>query len=294
MELSKILDNRFNLWSEILVGKSSDGEIDPNSVEGVIFAAVREIAVFEVYKDLIQVNSDSILSSPLFRESYVKNYLYIQGIRIRKLTERGGEPIFSSKNTDIYSLGRLLDNMLGMIKSGELSRKSIATYLKIPTSKEEVERLVNNDVRIDLIFAKQEHDLIDGLCNEDGCISKESKVVMELKKRILPDQNKDLSAVNGIVNKLIAHSASTESRAELRQFSYDVKKIENVIQGLSESLIFLNLLIRRAGLTSVLPEGFDTCLVGLTEDDRKIAYAAINNVRTRVQQWHENVNNWTP
>ena len=285
MKPQKTIGDSFVLWSEILDGQAKAGEVDPNSVAGVIFAAVREMAVFNAYKVVCENNASSPLNTPLFRMSYVRDYLYIQGTRIRKLTERGGKPLFADKNTDVYSLGRLLDDMLSKIKSGELTREGIAKHFGIPESKAKVERLANGPTGttsvVDMTFASIEHGLIDGLCNKSGQISLKSKVAKELKKRVLPDQNKDIQAINSTVNKLIVHAASVDSRAELEQLTYSTQNIENAIQGLAEAYLFLNSFIRRSGLSSVLPFGLNTHLVGLPASDQKVANAAIEDIQKR-------------
>lgn len=297
MKSQKSISDSFVLWSEILDGQAKDGEVDPNSAAGIIFAAVREMAVFNAYKAVCESNDSSPLNTPLFRLSYVRDYLYIQGTRIRKLTERGGKPLRADKNTDVYSLGRLLDDMLSKIKSGELTRESIAKHFGIPESKDEIEQLVNSTAGstsvVDMTFANIEHSLIDGLYTNHGQVSAKSKVAKELKKRILPDLNEDIRAINDTVNKLIVHAASAGSRSEIEQLSYSTQNIENAIQGLAEAYLFLNSLIRQSGLSSVLPFGLETYLAGLSASDKKIAKAAIDDVQKKAESWQRNVTAWT-
>lgn len=273
-EKALTLDTSFELWAEILDGGSVGERIDQNSVSGVIFALVRDLAVFEAYKQLMASSPKSHLNVPLFRTQFITSYLYMQAIRIRRLTDGSKTPKGATRNTDVYSLTRLLDDMLQQIGSGGLTREYLIK-------------------RCGTHVSDSGTTLVDGLCGTSGRVTKNNKIIKNLKKRVLLDKNKNLRAVHGIVDKLIVHSASSDSRKELRDLTYDTQTIERIIQDLAESYLFLNSFVRQASLGSLLPYNLMTYFGSLDDDEKRVVYNAIEAVRKKAKVWQANVLTWT-
>src|SRR6266404_1170737 len=143
MNKSNPLKDKYNEWRECLDGKYTDGRVDNNSVSGVIYSLVQEMAVHEAYLALCKLRPKSHLATSLFIRSSSFSYFEIQATRIRRLSDKNPRNSSTKNNLDVYSLRRVIDDMQTLKTKGLLTRRNMCLYFDYPTtaSKAEAENL---------------------------------------------------------------------------------------------------------------------------------------------------------
>lgn len=241
-----IMNEKFVDWSEYLRGKNP-GKIDNNSICGVLYSLFWEMGTYESYVAICKNNPKSPLAVLLFGNLTAYNYIQVQAIRIRRLSEPSAQDD-GGKDTSVYSLRRIVDEMKEERKAGRLTRDNICAAYGVPSSREEIERQfdaatsgVDGSFSTDSIVAGNIHTMLDKICDKNGLVNK--SFLNELDKRLLVDKNAQLREIIYFVDKHIVHSASTKSRKQLgKELAIRVADMKKVIQDVSEVFYCLNML----------------------------------------------------
>lgn len=293
---------KFNDWSEWLDGNLPDGQVDRNSISGVIYSLVQEMAIFEAYKAVCEVNPQSHLATPLFRRSKIFSYFETQSMNIRKLTEDNPKPIFvNDKNKDVYSMGRLIMDIKQQTNNGTLTRDNLCIVYEIPPTREETEREYNEHLSglgegagsfsVDLIHAVRQHNTLDVICNSHGKLKK--SLIADLANRILPEFSDNVRKIKDFTDKYIAHSSSQESREEIeKDAALDTNVVNEAIKGLVQCFYFFEMFIRRAGYAGLIPAGWDTFLGNLSADEINAVNDVFKEVENRCKDWEKTSLSW--
>jgi hypothetical protein len=293
---------KFNEWSEWLDGNLPDSQVDRNSISGVIYSLVQEMAIYEAYKAVCKANPKSHLATPLFWRSKTFSYFETQSMNIRKLTEDNPRPIFvNQKNKDVYSMGRLITDIRQQTNNGTLTRNNLCIVYEIPPTKEETQRQYDEYLQslgsgagsfsVDLVHAVRQHNTLDVICHNNGKLK--PKLITDLANRILPENNESVKAIKNFTDKYIAHSASQESREELqKEAALDTKVVNEAIKGLVECFYFFELFVKRAGYAGLIPVGWDTYLDNLSADEKKLVMEVFKDVENKCKEWEKTALTW--
>jgi hypothetical protein len=293
---------KFNEWSEWLDGSLPDSQVDRNSISGVIYTVVQEMAIFEAYAAICKANPKSPLATPLFWRSKTFSYFETQSMNIRKLTEVSNKPMFTSNNTDVYSMGRLIIDIKEQTNNGTLTRENLCLVYDIPPTKEETEKQYNEalqslgsggggDFRLDLIHAVRQHGTLDVICHDNGKLRR--ALLKKLSDRLLPEFNNHIRTVKGYTDKYLAHSATQASRDELQEeIKLYTSAVDEAIKGLVECFYFFELFIKRAGYAGLIPVGWDSYLGNLSAEETKIVTEVFKDVETKCKEWEKSALDW--
>lgn len=279
------LAQKFKEWQECLEGTTPQ-VIDPNSVEGVIGTLYWEMGAYEGYEAICKADNNSPFATLLFGRLTAFNYIQVQALRVRRLCEPAATPK-GDKDTSIYSLRRIVDEMKQARKAGEFTRANICDIYKIPPTPEEARRQFDEALAkgaestswVGAAQAGNAHNMLDQICDKNGLLKKH--LLDELDKRLQVTKNAELSQIYYFVDKNIAHSASQSSRDQVAaDLALRVADMKKVVHGITEACYCLTMLISRAGQGSLVAIGWDGQLGNLSQRDATIvhnAYKAIDD-----------------
>lgn len=291
------LQNKYGEWKEWLDGKYSDGRVDNNSVSGVIYSLVQEMAVHEAYLALCKFRPKSHLATSLFMRSSSFSYFEIQAIRIRRLTDKNPQSS-PKKNRDVYSLRRLVDDIQEQKSNRLMTRRNMCLRYGYPTTvhKTEVEntkmlaRTGSGSFSTHLIDAGRFHKTLDKICVKQGALSK--TFINELKRRTYYEKNPELKNVRNFVDKYVAHSASDESRRQvLQEIKLSTDEIKHVIKELVECFYILEMFLMRASHSSLIPYGWDTHMNNLNDEEKQVVERKFTEINNECDKWRESAYN---
>lgn len=282
---------KFAEWGECLRGKEpSEGGIDNNSICGVLYSLFWEMGAYESYVAICKNNPHSPLATLLFGNLTAYNYIQVQAVRIRRLCEPPAQ-VDGSKDTSVYSLRRIVDEMKEERKAGRLTRENICAAYGIPSSKEEVQRQLDKEISgaggsfsAAPIVAGNIHSMLDNICDKNGLLKK--SLPEQLDKRLLVDKNTQLSEIVYFVDKNIVHSASDDSRKQLgRELALRVADMKKVIQDITEVFFCLNMLISQADHAGMIAVGWQNQLSNLSTDEIALAHNAFEDIEKECATW---------
>jgi hypothetical protein len=111
----------------------------------------------------------------------------------------------------------------------------------------------------------------------------------ELEARVADSKNSNLKDVRDYVDKYIAHSASDGSRLQLaRDIQLNTEAVKSVIQGIVECFYLLEMFVKRAGYSSLIPFGWDVHMNNLSSDDVQSVRGKFAEVDQLCAQWQHN------
>ncbi len=135
------LEPRYIDWQEWLDGNLPEGQVDNNSVAGVVYSLVQEMAIHEAYLELCKEKPQSHLATGLFFRSSMFTYFEIQALRIRKLTEKNPHSS-PRRNVDVYSLRRIVDDLREQRNLKTMTRRNICLHFGYPTTVKSTDRTI--------------------------------------------------------------------------------------------------------------------------------------------------------
>jgi len=281
---------KFTDWKECLEGKDPP-KVDANSILGVLLTMFWEMGAYETYATVCRNNPSSPLATSLFTNLTAYNYIQAQAIRIRRLCEPPAQAD-EKKDTSVYSLRRVVDEMKQQRKAGFLTRDSICAAYGIPVSKEEVKRQFETDTAgvsgsfsSSSIVAMNMHAMLDKICDKNDL---KKSLFDQLDKRLLVDNNAQLGEIINFVNKNIVHSASADSRGQVgREMALRIADVKKVIQDMTEAFFCCNVLVAQAN-TSMITIGWEDQLVNLTDEEVAIAYSVFRGIKAESETWKQN------
>src|SRR6266568_688975 len=281
------LKQKFAEWKECLEG-ANPPIIDANSVGGVIGTLYWEMGAYEGYEGICKADHTSPFATQLFGRLTAFNYIQVQALRVRRLCEPWSVPTDSktAKDTSVYTLRRIVDEMKQQRKAGVLTRENMCDVYGIPPTAEEARRRFDEAIAnsadsaswVGAGIAGNAHNMFDQICDKNGLLKKH--LLDELDKRLEVTKNAELSEIYYFVDKHIAHSASKSSRDQVTtDLALRVANMKKVIHGITEAYYCLTMLISRAGQDSLVAMGWDEQLGNLSQRDATIvpgAYKAID------------------
>ncbi len=284
---------QFAKWGEALGGHLDDGQIDPNSISSVLYDLFWELAAYEAYIAICKDSPKSVLANLLFGRLTAFNYLQVQALRIRRLTEIASEKE-GSKDTSVYSLMNILIDMKSLRKSGALTADYICEAYGIPPFRDVYDQggikfvgAQNGEPTIASIIAANNYVMLDRICDKNGLINK--RVLDELEKRLLGDKNTELNGVISFVGKHIAHSASSTSRQQLgKELELRIGDMKESIKGITEAYYACLLLITQSDHASMIPVGWQDQLGNLSKHEIEIVYQSFEKVEADCEKWKAN------
>lgn len=291
------LETRYTEWIEWLDGNLPEGQVDNNSVAGVVYSLVQEMAIHEAYMELCKTKPDSHLATGLFFRSSMFTYFEIQALRIRRLTEKN--PHSSPRqNVDVYSLRRIVDDIREQRDLKTMTRRNICLHFGYPTTAKSTEKqylqymatLQSGSFSTHLIDAGNLHKTLSIVCTKNGLLS--SKFIKELEIRASEHKNQNIKDVNVFVDKYIAHSSSDGSRRQVAQeVKLETDKVKSVTQGIVECFYLLEMFIKRANYSSLIPYGWEVHLNNLNSDEKQLIQSKFAEVNQLCETWRENAYN---
>jgi hypothetical protein len=288
------LEPRYTDWQEWLDGNLPEGQVDNNSVAGVVYSLVQEMAIHEAYLELCQKKPNSHLATGLFFRSSMFTYFEIQALRIRRLTEKNPNST-ARRNVDVYSLRRIVDDLREQQKLKTMTRRNICLHFGYPTTAKSTEKqysqfmatLRSGSFSTHLIDAGNLHKTLAIVCTKSGLLS--SKFIKELESRASEAKNQNIKDVNVFVDKYIAHSSSDGSRQQVAQeVRLETDKVKDVIQGIVECFYLLEMFIKRASYASLIPFGWDVHLNNLDSDEKQIVQDKFKEIDDLCTEWRTN------
>jgi hypothetical protein len=285
--------NQFAVWEEALSGHLEDGQIDPNSISGVLYDLFWEMAAYESYVAICKDNTKSVLASPIFGQLTAFNYLQVQALRIRRLTEIS-ETKQGDKDRSVYSLMNILNEMKRLRKAGALTADYICEAYEIPPFRESWNQGgikfvgAENDVpTIASTIAANNYSMLERICDKEGLLKK--GVLDALEGRLLGDKSIELNSVISFVGKHIAHSASIASRKQAGiELGLRVDDMKKAIQGITEAYYACLMLITRSDNASLIPVGWEDRLSNLSKGEVEIVHDTFKRVESECENWKEN------
>ncbi len=281
------IKQKFAEWKECLEGKRPP-EVDPNSISGVLYSLFWEMGAYESYVAICKNDPQSPLATLLFGNLTAYNYIQVQAIRIRRLCEPPSATK-EEKDTSVYSLRRIVDDLKQQRKAGLLTRENLCAAYGIPPSKQEVARQfdeatsgVSGSFSADSIIASNTHAMLDDVCDRNGL---KKSLLDELDKRLLVDKNAQLSEIIYFVDKHIVHSASDNSRKQLgTELALRVADMKKVIQDITEVFFCCNMLIAQAD-TEIMTIGWQEQLTNLSKEEIAITHAIFDGIEEESRVW---------
>lgn len=288
------LDSRYVEWIEWLDGNLPEGQVDNNSVAGVVYSLVQEMAIHEAYLELCRAKTDTHLATNLFYRSSMFNYFEIQALRIRRLTEKNPHSS-RRRNVDVYSLRRIVDDVREQRSLKNMTRRNVCLHFGYPTTAKSTSRqyaqymstLHSGSFSTHLIDAGSLHKTLDIVCTNNGLLR--GTFMKELEIRASEDNNQNIKDVNVFVDKYIAHSSSDGSRQQVaREIRLETDKVKSAIQGIVECFYLLEMFIKRASYASLIPFGWDVHLNNLDDDEKLIVKNKFKEVDDLCTEWRDN------
>ncbi len=234
-------------------GLSINGE-DVNSVRNQIYALIYDKAVSLTYVELSKKpNSD--LNIPLIQDFSFRHYIQIQCLRLRKITD---------SRPDVYSLKRIVDDMrkhrFVLTRENILNHNGVALNLNDAVVKEK-EWLKDRELGVpfsrsytdSLGYKKRVHEQLDKVCG--------NQLMDQMKLEIFTELDDKLAGVveiSNFVNKLVAHSATPESRKKVshNDLVVSIVKIDKAMEDITGVYAFLLLFVCGSS-TSLVPVGWE-------------------------------------
>ncbi|HEU5187399.1 MAG TPA: hypothetical protein VFT87_02750 [Candidatus Saccharimonadales bacterium] len=283
------IKQKFTEWKEYLEGKEPP-KIDPNSICGVLYSLFWEMGAYESYVAICKGNPKSPLATLLFGNLTAYNYIQVQAIRIRRLCEPSSSAN-EIKDTSVYSLRRIVDELKQQRKAGLLTRENLCAAYGIPPSMQEVTRQfpeatsgISGSFSTDSIVAGNIHTMLDNICDKNGL---KKSLTDELDKRLLVDKNTQLSEIVYFVDKHIVHSASDDSRKQLGiELALRVADMKKVIQDITEVFFCCNMLIAQAD-TEIITIGWEDKLANLNKDEVATTHAVFDGIKEESKAWKQ-------
>lgn len=286
------LKQSFETWKEYLQGKKQES-IDSNSIAGVFYALFWEMGTYESYVAICVDNPKSLLATLLFGNLTAYNYIQVQALRIRRLCE----PLQANdtgKDTSVYSLRGLVDEIKVQRKAGLLTRENICGVYGIPVSKDEIARQFaealppgRDSFSADSIVAGNIHVMLDKICDNNGLLKK--SVLSQLDTRLLVDKNAQLSEIVYFVDKNIAHSSSTQSREQLgKSLALRTAEMKKVIRDITEVFYFCYMFVLQADHAGMVPVGWQDQLENLTAKECEITYKVFGAIEKECELLKKN------
>ncbi len=284
--------DQFNSWEETLSGHLDDGRVDPNSISGVLYDLFWEMAAYEAYIAICKDNEKSVLASHIFGQLTSFNYLQVQALRIRRLTEIS-EIKTGNKDRSVYSLMNILTDMKRLRKENVLTADYICEAYEIPSYRElwneDGMKFVGAENGVPTtasIIAANNYSMLEKICDKNGLIRK--SVLDGLEKRLLGDKSIELNSVIGFVGKHIAHSASVASRKQAGvELALRVDDMKKAIQGITEAYYACLMLITQSDHASMIPVGWEDRLGNLSKREVEIVYDTFKRVESECENWKE-------
>jgi hypothetical protein len=218
------------------------------------------------------------------------NYIQVQALRVRRLCEPPATPA-GDKDTSIYSLRRIVDEMKQSRKL--LNRATISAVYGIPPTKVEITKQFDEAIAgasgsfdASTVTAGNTHAMLDNVLDGHGVLGK--KLLKELDKRLLVDENVQLSEIVRFVDKNIAHSSSKSSRDQVGEIQLRVADMKKVIQDLTEVFYCLHILISLSDHGGMVPIGWQSNLVNLSESEVKIVHDTYSSIEVECSIWKKN------
>lgn len=287
-----VMKQKFTEWKECLEGKNPP-LIDPNSISGVLHSLFWEMGAYESYVAICKSNPKSPFTTPLFGKLTAYNYIQVQAIRIRRLCEPLSAQA-TGKDTSIYSLRRIVDEIKQERKAGRLTRENMCIAYDIPSSKSEVERQFNKDTSgisgsfsTSSVAALKVHSMLDNVFDKHGNFKK--SLLTEIDKRLLIENNVQLNEIINFVNKSITHSASDNSRKQVDgNLELKVANMKKVIQDITEAFFCCNMLISQADYAGMIPVGWQDQLSGISKEEAGLVYEVFEGIDKDCMSWKKN------
>ncbi len=287
----EILKEKFVQWREFLNGKNPNSNgIDSNSVSGVMYSLFWEMGAYDAYVAICKNEPNSPLATQLFGKLTAYSYIQVQALRIRRLCEPQINKVNDTKDTSIYSLRRIVDEMKQARKTKLLTRENLLEVYGIFSSKEELQKRYDHELNDgggnfdpQSMFDIQTHSMLDKICDENGF---KKKLFDKLDERLLVDQNLRLDEIIYFVDKNIAHSSSDDSRQQIKHdLRLGLMDMKKVIQDITEVYYCLNWLISRADQAGMVAVGWQNELVNLSDYEKKIVHDAYSKVDAECVVW---------
>ena len=287
-----LLKQDFEHWAEHLCGRKKD-KIDDNSIAGVFYSLFWEMGAYESYVAICIDNPKSPLATLLLGNLTAYNYIQVQALRIRRLCEPP-QTNDTGKDTSVYSLRGLVDEIKAQRKAGLLTRDNVCKVYGIPLTKAEVDRQFaealpagGGSFSTDSIVAGNIHTMLDKICDSRGLLKK--TVLNQLDTRLLVDKNAQLSEIVYFVDKNIAHSSSAQSREQLgKALALRTAEMKKVIQDITEVFYFCYMFVLQADHAGMVPVGWQDQLENLTTKECEITYKVFETIEKDCELWKNN------